>query len=108
MSDYQVHSSYKRIEIAQLTATTNTEYNVSAAQSGSATLLKWAGIVSIVTDQTVTVRFNSTDNDPITLTAAASPLTINNLVVGKIFVTNASGSTANLKILLIGPAKVSL
>lgn len=103
MSEYNIYGDYKSIEITQATATSLVEYDVSAAQSGSPTLLRRAEKVTLRTDQTVTIRFNDNTNDPITVTSAG--LVIENLIVQKVFVTNASGNTANLKMLFYGPKK---
>lgn len=56
----------------------------------------------ITTDQTVTIRFNSTSNPWIVMTATESPRkwtrTEEGLVITNIYVTNASWSTANMKL----------
>lgn len=60
-----------------------------------------ARFVRITTDQTVTIRFNSTSMPWIVMTASESPRKFTRpeegLVVTNIYVTNASGSTANMK-----------
>ena len=106
MSDYEViHSAYRNLEASQNTATTNTEYNLTSAGN---TKLKHATFLRIRTDQTITVRLNSTDNDAITITTSDVPFVLEHAMINKIFVSNASGSTAALKILFIGPPLVSL
>lgn len=56
---------------------------------------------SITTDQTVTIRFNSATEPGIVVTSTESPKiwkrAEQGLVITNIFVTNASGSTANMK-----------
>jgi len=60
-----------------------------------------ARFVRITTDQVVTIRFNSTSNPAIIMTASESPRKLTRseegLIVENIYVTNASGSTANMK-----------
>ena len=56
----------------------------------------------ITTDQTITIRFNDTSNPGIIMTSSESPKTWKRgeqwLKISNIYVTNASGSTANMKI----------
>jgi len=56
---------------------------------------------SIITDQTVSIRFNSTSMPAIVMTATESPKiwkrAEQGLIIENIYVTNASGSTANMK-----------
>lgn len=55
----------------------------------------------ITTDQTVTIRFNSTSNPGIIMTSTESPRkrtrSEEGMEITNIYVTNASGSTANMK-----------
>lgn len=57
---------------------------------------------SITTDQTITIRFNSTSNPGIIMTSSESPKRWNRaeqgLKIKNMFITNASGSTATMKI----------
>lgn len=96
-------------------ATGQTDFDVDAQVSnflstvgrGTSTTTLAAGVdkfpttVSIRTDQTVTVKFNSTTDDAITITSSDSPLEISGLEFTNIFITNGSGSTANIKILTL-------
>ena len=52
----------------------------------------------IRTDGTITVKFNSTSADAITVTSADSPFTMDKLVINKIYISSTTG--ANVKILL--------
>lgn len=54
----------------------------------------------IRTDQTITVYLNLDSNDGITITSSDSPYVINDLEVTTLYISNASGSTANVKIRL--------
>jgi len=64
--------------------------------------LTTATFCSITTDQTVTIRFNSTTAPAIVMTSSESPKkwtrAEQGLKITNIYVTNASGSTANMKI----------
>lgn len=58
------------------------------------------GGLYITVDQTVTLKFNSTTNPSITVTASQSPFTVDYLVVSDIFIsTGASG--CNFKVLAV-------
>jgi len=63
-----------------------------------------ARFMRLTTDQTITVRLNSTSNPWILITSSESPMVFNRqdqgMVITNIYVTNASGSTANMKIFL--------
>lgn len=86
----------------------NHEYTVATGQTNNALLAQTdafatvpvATLVSIRTDQTITVRFNVNTNNAITVTSTDSPFETDYLEVTDVFITNASGSTANIKILL--------
>jgi hypothetical protein len=60
-----------------------------------------ARFLRIVTDQTISIRFNSTDMPAIVMTATESPRKFTRieegLAISNIFISNASGSTANVK-----------
>lgn len=82
-------------EAARLTiANGTTNYDVKAT-GGKFTTVTTARFLSLRTDQTITVRLNSTSNDAITMTSAGSPYEIE-LEVTNVFITNASGATANV------------
>lgn len=58
--------------------------------------------MSITTDQNITVRMNATTNPGIVVASTESPKIRKRLeqgmVIKNIYVTNASGSTANMKV----------
>lgn len=54
-------------------------------------------LVKVRTDQTISVKFNSTGNDSITITSTESPKEFN-LPVRNVYVSNASGSNATVQI----------
>ena len=80
-----------------------TNYNVKTQVTDAFTDIVKAHAVIIRTDQTITVRFNSTDNDAATITASEGQLVLTSdmrLEITNIFITNSSGATANVKIML--------
>ena len=89
---------YDNVEYTVANGQTNNDFS---AQTGAFSNIKTAHFVSFRTDVTVTVRFNATANAAITVTSTDSPLEIDRIEVTNIYVTNASGSTANIKILLV-------
>lgn len=61
-----------------------------------------ARFMRITTDQTITIRLNSTSNPWIVMTATESPRKFTrweeSMAISNFYVTNASGSTANIKV----------
>ena len=55
--------------------------------------------VHIRTNQTISVKLNSTSNHAITITSTDSPLTITGVKITNVFLSNSSGSTAAVKLL---------
>jgi len=107
------NSHHNQREIANMrysaTVYENHEYTVAngqtdnalSAQTGAFVTVLVANYVSIRTDQTITVEFNSASNNGITVTSTDSPFECDRLEITNIYITNASGSTANIKILLM-------
>lgn len=56
--------------------------------------------VQIRTNQTISIKLNSTANNAITISSTDSPVTIDGVKITDIFFTNSSGSTAAVKLLL--------
>lgn len=54
----------------------------------------------IRTNYAITVKLNSTSNGPIEIAAADSPYIIDHIAVENIYIANASGSAATVKIVL--------
>ena len=100
---------YDNAEFSVANATT--DYDVAANQTnlfGGAT--STTGIcmyfIRIVTDQTITVKLNSTGDDSITVTSSMSPLVLDEVIeVRNIYITNNPGFTANVKILAAKPVE---
>jgi len=85
-------------------ATGQTNYNVKVNESDAFVNVARAHSVIIRTNYTITVRFNSTSYPAITIARSEGVLAIgreHGLEVTNIFISNASGSTAAIKIMLI-------
>lgn len=90
---------YDSTEFAVVTATTN--YDVKTSQPATAFFNVTVSTETwISTDQVITLRFNSTTAPAITMTSSESPMKITAGKINNIFITNNSGSTANVKIKL--------
>jgi len=59
-----------------------------------------AYFTEVRTDTDITIRFNEDDNDPISLDANESVMDTPHIEVNDIYITNASGDTATVKIRL--------
>lgn len=77
-----------------------TNYDLKANQSSSFNNMSTASEIRISTDYDITVRFNETDNDPITITSSESPFIMDLLTVKNIYISNASWYTAFIRIRL--------
>ena len=81
-------------------ATTN--YDLDTQQTDAFKNVPKAWLIIIWTDQDVTIRFNSTSNPAIAVPADESPFEFKDIIaVTNIYITNASGSTANIKVMLV-------
>jgi len=96
---------YESLEFNVVTATT--DYDVDAEQAGFLSKIgpgtshdSHPGRVIIRTDQTISVKFNKTTNDAITVASTDSPLVFDG-EISNIFISNASGSTAAVKIIVL-------
>jgi hypothetical protein len=81
-----------------------TDYNVGANVSGAFDKVKYAHAVIIRTNKTISVKFNANTNSAVTVSVAEGSLTISRnlgLEISNIFITNASGATAAIKILIL-------
>jgi len=78
-----------------------TDYDVDSNQANLFDDRTYANYVSIRTDATISVKFNSTDDDSITITTGDSPFVIDFLEVLNIFITNSSGGTASVQVILV-------
>lgn len=88
---------YDSMEFTLATGTTN--YDVAANVTGAFENLKVYTTINLRSDQDLTIRLNSTSYRAITITKGR-PFQVNNLLeITNIYITNASGSTANIKII---------
>ena|SRR3990167_5416810 len=75
-----------------------TNYDLDANQSAAFTNCLVYTTINIRSDQTITIRFNDTAYPAITVNAGR-PFELDDLMeITNIYLTNASGSTANIKI----------
>ena len=93
------NGSYDAAEFTVSTGTTN--YDVESNQSALWDNITSPAYFNFRTDQTVTVRFNDTSYPAVTVASTDSPFIIQNgLPVTNVYITNNSGSTANIKIFM--------
>lgn len=99
----ELHGYYENVEFNVTDQSTN--YDVAANQ---ATFMSNFGpnnvvnqlptSVQIRTNQTISVKLNSTANHAITITSTDSPFLIEGVKITNIFISNSSGSTAAVKL----------
>ncbi len=96
---------YESIEFDVTTATT--DYDVDSNQATFLSVIGPGSVynkhpteIIIRTNNTITVKFNTTGNHAITITASDSPLAWRG-EVKNIFISNASGNTAAVKIIAL-------
>ena len=95
---------YENLEFNVDTATE--DYDLDSEQSGFLNVFGSTNVaavypssVHIRTNNTISVKLNSTDNDAITITSTDSPFVIEGVEIVNLFITNNSGSTAAVKLL---------
>jgi hypothetical protein len=75
------------------------DYDVKANVTGAYENVPVYTTVNIRVDQNVTIKFNSTGNRAVTI-SSNRPFELDNLIeITNIYITNTSGSTANIKII---------
>ena len=83
-------------------ANSTTDYDVKAQQSTAFKNVKRAWLAVIWTDQNISVKFNSTSNPAIAVSISKSPFELRNILdVSNIYITNSSGETANIEVMLV-------
>lgn len=88
-----------RYDAASITvANGQTNRDIRANEDALFSTIPEANKTVISTDQTITLRFNSATNGAIVMTSTESPKVFDHVKVGNIYVTNASGATANMKV----------
>jgi len=76
------------------------DYDLKANESDAFDNLPSYTTVVIRTDQDISVKFNSTSGKTVTIARRNSPIELDNLFeIDNIYLTNASGNTANVKII---------
>ena len=98
MTNYsERQNKYDYTSLTQATATTDVDIRDTEA-TAFANRTSTYGIVEITTDETISVKFNSTSMPAITITSSMSPYVREDLAVQNIFISNASGSNAAITI----------
>ena len=83
-------------------ATATTDYDLKTQQATAFANLSRAWLVIIWTDQDISIKFNSTSNPAIVVPADQSPFEFRNIIaVSNIYITNNSGATVNIKVMLV-------
>lgn len=83
-------------------ATATTDYNLKTQQATSFLNVPVAWLCIIWTDQDISIKFNATTLPAITIPAGESPFEFKDILkITNIFITNASGETANVKVMLV-------
>jgi len=91
---------YDNVEFSLDNSTT--DYDVKTNQATAFSNIKTATDISIRTDKTITIKFNSSSNPAITITSTDSPFGFDSMRVTNLYLSNSSGSAAAIKIFMIG------
>lgn len=99
----EVHTAYNSIEWNLDDETTN--YSLKTNQETAFVgLNKGDGVVAthmeLRTDRTITFRLNANTNHAVTVASTDSPYTVDTVEITDVFLTNASGDAAAIKIFL--------
>lgn len=79
-----------------------TDYDLKANQSALFKNIPNSRGIVVVLDQTIGIKLNSTSMPMITVTAAQQPFEfLNKKIIQNAYITNNSGSTVNLQVLLV-------
>jgi hypothetical protein len=83
-------------------ATATTDYNLKTQQTDSFKNVGKAWLAIIWSDQDISIKLNSTSNPSIAVSLSDTPFELRNIFeISNIFITNASGATANIKVMLV-------
>lgn len=83
-------------------ATATTDYDLKTQQATAFANVTKAATILLWTDQDISIKFNDTGKPAITLSAGDSPFEFKDVLkITNVFITNNSGNTANIKVLLI-------
>jgi hypothetical protein len=95
---YDIYDFVNSFAVANAT----TDYDLKTQQSSAFKNLCKAWLIIIWTDNDISIKFNSTDNPSIAVPADQSPFEFRNIIeVSNIYISNVSGSTANIKVMLV-------
>lgn len=109
-NQHQEYDSYENIEFNL--ATGQTDYDLAANQPTFLTFFgpesaatstangRYPSSIQIRTNATISVKLTSTSMHAITITSTDSPFTIVGCLIKNVYITNNSGSTAAIKILV--------
>jgi hypothetical protein len=85
-----------------IVANGTSDYDLKTQQAAAFKNLSRAWLVIIWTDQDLSIKFNSSSNPAIAIPMVNSPMEFRNILqVSNIYITNASGSAANIKVMLV-------
>lgn len=102
--EFPLDTKYDSVEFNLADGQTN--YDLDAQQAGAFNNLTVWSSVYIRTDQDITIRLNAATNDAISVRAYESPFhLISEIEISNIYLTNASGSTAAIKLLAFHRAR---
>jgi len=97
LTQSKLGDAYDSMEFTLATASTN--YDVRSNVTGAFVNHDYYTTINIRSDKNLTIRFNDTANGAITI-VSGRPFELNDLMkIDQIYVTNASGDTAAIKML---------
>lgn len=92
-------TNYDSAEFAVANATT--DYNVMTNQTAAFNRVTTANRLIVRTDHNIQIKFNTTSDPAITVQTVDSPFDLSGVPVTNLFITNNSGATANIKLILL-------
>ena len=95
----ELQSTYNSTSFSVPTATT--DLDVKSTVSGSFWYQGNCTWMRLTTDQTITVKLNSTANPWIIITSSESPFVLSQqIAISNVYISNVAGTTASVKLLL--------
>jgi len=79
-----------------------TDYDLDAQQDEFLNNVTNPYYMELYTDQNISIKFNSTTNKSITINSTDSPRKFDKQIIKNIYLTNASGSAANVRMYIKG------
>jgi hypothetical protein len=83
-----------------IVATGTTDYNIATNQGAAFNRVPTANNFIIRSDHNISIKLNTVGDPAITVATVDSPFSLTGIPVTNIFITNNSGSNANVKLLL--------